>query len=293
MDFGVVLKVLLRRWLLGTLGLVLTAGAVIAVYTTSPRVYQSSSQTMVLLPPTANSPVVESSPFLYLPSGLTTLAQIVALTPATEEFRRSMAADGFVEQYEISAETTRPVIRFTVQGSDPVGVLATRDELMLRYAAELERVQLDENVPTRQFAHMRYLEASRKVDAMSGDRFRAAAGAGVAGVLLTLLAMFIIDRALRDRLSRHRSASPWKANQKSPGRVSDPGESVATSEPDRPEATEADTSAEAGRSGIASSTESDPPPVELDPMADAEREMDFGEPHGEDENGSAERSAGR
>lgn len=212
MDFGVVVGALLRRWLIGLIGLLLACGAALAVYSATPRTYQSSSQIMVLLPPTAGSTVVESSPFLYLPNGLTTLARVVTLVPGTEEFRRSMIVDGFVDQYEVSVESQNPIVRFSVEGADPASVLATRDELMRRYATELERVQGEERVPRRQFAHVRTLEATREVVAVSGDRLRAGAVTGVLLGILTLLTMVVVDRVSFARAKRGRDEGVGEAD---------------------------------------------------------------------------------
>lgn len=194
MDVGRLVRALLRRWLILLIGLIVSVAAAAAVYFQTPSMYQSTSQAMVLLPRTASSPDEATSPFLYMPDGLTTLARVVVLIPNTPEFRRTLAEDGFGAQYEVSVESTAPIVRFSVEGADPQVVLATRDELMRRFAAELKRVQTEEQVPQRQFAHMRYLEASAEVDPLGGDRLRGAAVTAVLGGLLTLAVIILLER---------------------------------------------------------------------------------------------------
>ncbi len=204
MDLAAAIKVMIRRWPVLVAGLVMTLGGVAYIYSTAPVTYESRGQVMVLLPSTASSPDYEVSPFLYMPSGLTTLARVVSLIPTTEQYRASMRAAGFDSEYEIGLDDRAPIVTMSVQGSDPHDVLATRDELVARFGRELQRVQMEERVPKRQFAHLRTLEASVTAEAVTGSRMRAAVAAIAAGGLVTLVALFGIDSAL-SLWSRRRS----------------------------------------------------------------------------------------
>jgi hypothetical protein len=203
MDFATVVRVLLRHWLVLLIGFALAVGGALAAYRSAPRSYEASSQVMLLLRPTASNPELETSPFLYLPDGLTALARVVTLIPNTPEYRASMAEEGFEPAYSVELQARDPIVIFTVEGPEAESVLRTRDELMTRFAEDLDRVQTEEGVPDRQWAHFRVLQASDVPAAQAGGAFqRAAAVAALIG-LLTLGTI-----ALLERRSRRRAAAP-------------------------------------------------------------------------------------
>lgn len=204
MDLATAIRVVFRRWLVALVGVLLTAGAMYGAYEAMPRSYTTTSQVMLLLPPDAANPSVPTSPFLYLPGGLGALARIVILTTTDDRFRADMEARGFEPQYEVALDTQGPIVRFTVEGANPDNVAATRDELVRRFASEIDRVQQEEKVPERQLVHLRYLDGTTGPLPMTGDRVRAVAAVGVLGIALTLLAMFLIDRWLNSRAIRRR-----------------------------------------------------------------------------------------
>lgn len=202
MDFANVARILLRHWVVLLLGVALSVGSAFLVYRTTPRSYEAVSQVMVLLRPTAQNPEIETSPFLYLPDGLTALARVVTLIPNTPEYRNSMAAAGFEPDYSVDLQARDPIVLFTVAGPDPDNVLRTRDELMDRFAADLDRVQEEEGVPDRQWAHFRVLQTSDIPTALSDAAFKRAAGVGAIGGLLTLLGVALVERRSRRRALR-------------------------------------------------------------------------------------------
>lgn len=225
MDLGEALHALLRRWPILLAGLLLTGGATAWVYTETPVSYQSTGQVLVMLPPNANSPEIPTNPFLYLPNGLNVLARVVAVSPTTPQFQRSMIEAGFHSQYELRVETGGSMVTFSAEGTDPADVVATRDELMRRFNVELDQVQDDEGAPDRQRAHARPLAMSDRATPMAGDRLRAVAVLGAAGVVLTLILALALDVWLLRR-SRHKAL---RATQD----PAEPGESGPADEDDR------------------------------------------------------------
>jgi capsular polysaccharide biosynthesis protein len=193
-DFAQFLRVLLRRWVIVLVGLMVSAGAAFGVYKVVPRSYEATSQVVLLLGPNASSPEVKGSPFIYVPNGLNTLAEVLTLIPNTPEFRASMVSAGFDSSYTIDLERQSPIVTFTVVSSDPTSTLRTRAELMRRFESDLNRVQREERVPAWQLAHMRVLEASDYVAVRPGDTFRVAAASGAGCVVLTLLVIAFVER---------------------------------------------------------------------------------------------------
>jgi hypothetical protein len=187
----------LRRWLIGLMGLLLTTSAAVAALAVPPLTYQATSQIMLLLPPTSRSTGIEVSPFMNQPNGLVNFARAAILEPRGEGFRRSMVESGFTSQFELDAEITTPVVRFSVEGPDPAIVNSTMRELRRRFDDSLRQAQLEEGVPVRRFAHVLEIQWVSAVP-LSGDRFRAAGGIGLVGLLLTLLATNAVGRRFSD-----------------------------------------------------------------------------------------------
>lgn len=236
MDLGDLLRLLVRRWLIIAIGLALAAGGAAAVYRAAPRSYQADAQGLLLLPPDANNPMLETSPFLYLPQGLNVLGRIVNQRMQTPAFHRQMESEGFHADYELGIETQTPVITITVEGVDDSDTLETRNVLMTKFASILAEVQREEAVPSRQFAHVRFLDTSDEADVVSGDRLRAAAVVGAGGAVLVLLFAIAWDRLARRR-SRARSkpeASALSDEGNDPGASTDVSEGGSTALPDAP-----------------------------------------------------------
>lgn len=219
MDFARLLHVLLRRWVIVVVGLVVSLAAAFGVYKVIPRSYEATSEVMLLLRPTANNPNYTVSPFLYLPDGLNTLGRVLMTTLNTPEARASMASDGFRAGYTIELQRQGPIVGFTVVGPDLTNTLETRAELMRRFESELSRIQKDEEVPSRQLAHTRVLEASDHVSVVSEDAFRGAAGTGVAGMALTLLVIALVELRSRRRAERAGQSADQSEDQPGPRRA--------------------------------------------------------------------------
>lgn len=218
MEFGDLRRLLLRRWLILAVGFVLVIGGAAAVYSTAARTYQTTGQGLLLLPPDANNPALETSPFLYLPQGLNVIGRVVNQRMQTPGFRRQMESSGHEADFQLGIDNQTPIVTITVEGSDAADTIQTRDELMRQFALILAEVQREEAVPTRQFAHVRFLDPSDEVDPLSGDRLRAAAVAGVGGAVLVLIVAVGWDRfaSRRPRRRLNGDTTP-KENYRSAG----------------------------------------------------------------------------
>lgn len=208
MDLSRLVRVLLRRWRILLIGMVVSVGAAYFVYSETPRTYEARSQIMMLMPPTASNPEIEISPFLYLPDGLSSLARVITLIPTTAEYQESMLAQGFEPAYTVLLDAREPIITFTVEGTSPANALRTRDELMTRFANDLDRVQREEGVPERQWAHVRVLHSGDLLTASSGDALRNAAAAGMLGAIATLLVIALRERGAAGRRAGSTTQAP-------------------------------------------------------------------------------------
>jgi hypothetical protein len=197
MDLGSAVRVLLRRWLVLVIGLMLTLGAAAYLYTQTPPRYQATARMLLLLPAEARGAESADSPFLYLPNGLQVLAEIVATAPNSRAFHDTMTAAGLTSQYELGIDPGSPTITISVEGSDAGNVIASRDRVIQGVKDELLTVQREEKSPSRQLAHARVYAIEDTPHLVQGDRTRGTLTALGVGGLITLLAAFMVDRAIQ------------------------------------------------------------------------------------------------
>lgn len=200
-----VLGMLRRRWIVVLVGLVLVGGAMGAAYLKAPTSYQSTGQLLLLLPPQASGSDSPTNPYLNLDPGLATAAALIASTLNAPESQRSVAAAGHTAEYSIAlSPETGPLLVITTEAADPQQAIGTRDEVIRRLQDELQRIQTEENAPRRQFIHTRTNGTFNEAEVLTGDRTRAVAAVGAAGLLLTLMVVVGWDRwrAARPRRSR-------------------------------------------------------------------------------------------
>ncbi|HQZ84296.1 MAG TPA: hypothetical protein PLB21_01535 [Actinomycetota bacterium] len=210
MDVGSAVRLLLRRWLVVLLGLVVTFAAAYVVYNRTPPRYQATARMLLLLPADARGTEDIGSPFLYLPNGLSVLANVVIASPTSRESRAEMAATDLHSQFELDVDVASPTITISVEGSDPANVIETRDWLIDKLESQLLIVQAEEGAPSQQTARARVYAAEDQPAQISGDRWRSILGIVAAGALMSLMAAFAIDRLIdlyRQRARRRAAAA--------------------------------------------------------------------------------------
>ncbi len=203
-----VLGMLRRRWLVVLVALLLIGGGVGVTYLKAPTSYQATGQLLLLLPPQASGSDAPTNPYLNLHPGLDTAAALIASTMNTPESQRSVAAGGHTAQYDIAlSPDSGPLLVITTEAADPQQAIATRDEVINRLQVELARIQAEENAPKRQLIHTRTNGTFNEAEVLTGDRTRAVAAVGAAGLLLTLMVVVAWDRiAIRRRAARAAAA---------------------------------------------------------------------------------------
>lgn len=205
------LRVLLRRWIVVVIGAALSLGAAAYFYMSTDPTYRAAASILLLLPPGAQDEEADGSPFLYLPSGLDTLARVVGSGAQSTTFAEDLAARGLASTFEVTVERASPIIDIEVEGQDAENVLATRDVLVAALEDELARVQQEEEVPEVQTARSRVFAADEAAIESGGDRQRAALAAVAAGGVLTVVAALALDWILAGgpgRSGRQKPSSP-------------------------------------------------------------------------------------
>jgi hypothetical protein len=227
-----VLGMLRRRWIVVLVGMVLVVGAMGAAYLKAPTSYQSTGQLLLLLPPQASGSDSPTNPYLNLDPGLATAAALIASTMNAPESQRAVAAAGHSAEYSIAlSPETGPLLVITTEGADPQQAIGTRDEVIRRLQDELQRIQTEENAPRRQFIHTRTNGTFNEAEVLTGDRTRAVAAVGAAGLLLTLMVVVGWDRvqASRPRRTRAERKAARKGRAAGEGETAPEGDDAADS----------------------------------------------------------------
>lgn len=213
MYFVDALRVLARRWVVVLVGVLCMAGGGVAVVRYVPTEYQASGQLILLLPPGVNRDLGPTNPYLNLPPELTTTASLLAGGIMTKDSMRAVAGDGYTSEYDVAVVPgAGPLLIITAKDTDPDEALATRDEVMTRLQQELAQIQADADVPDRQLISATPSSVGSSAEALPGSKIRALAGVLGAGVTLTLLAAFLIDRRKNRRKYRVAKAEPADAD---------------------------------------------------------------------------------
>jgi len=210
------LLLLARRWLVVILGLAATAAACYQVSEVVGPDYQASSEVLFLLPPDSTGVETPSNPLLNTPEGLLTTASLIAGNVSTKDAERALAAQGATAEYAIAlVPGAGPLLVITAKDKSPRVALATRDAVMTRVGAELDLLQAEKRVPARQLISASTSSVSSRAEVLPGSRLRAVGGTAGAGLLLTLMLAFAVDRLLRRRgRSRRGSVSDTQVDSR-------------------------------------------------------------------------------
>jgi hypothetical protein len=194
-DFLDALRVLARRWYLVLAGLFLIAAASGAAIHLVPTNYQASGSLLLLLPAEATGKSTPTNPYLNLEPGLTSTASLIAGTVSTKDTRRELAKDGYKSKYSVALNPgTGPLLVISVEDTNPAAAIATRDAVVQRLDAELKTMQVEVDVPNRQFIHSRPSSVGKAAEALPGSKIRALAAVVGVGATLTLIFTFTFDR---------------------------------------------------------------------------------------------------
>jgi hypothetical protein len=198
-----VIKVLLRRWYVVLVGMVGVAGALFYAFTSVPTQYQATGQVLVLLPPEATGPENPTNPYMNLSPGLVTTATIIAEQLNNNTNHASVEEAGFTSEYALGVvPDTGPLLVITVKDTDPAEAEATLAEVVDRVGVQLKRMQENLDIPENQLMYTRRNDTNAGAEALPGSKIRAAGVLGGGGVVLTIIAAFVVDGFVRRRAAR-------------------------------------------------------------------------------------------
>jgi hypothetical protein len=254
-------RLLLRRWITCLAGLVATFAGCFFVAQHVPVQHEATSQMLFILPPDATGEETPSNPFLNLPEGLITTANLVAGDQSTKDSMRALAAQGDTADYTIAVvQGSGPLLAISAIDADPEVALATRDALMARVDQQLLAMQSKASVPPDQVMRATRTSVSQAAEPKSATRTRAVVGTAVLGLVLVGLLALGVDQLLR-RLARRRWAAAVASDEAARATPDDPERVPSETSP-------VDTAVAASDEGASDHPPGDPEgaPVESDPV---------------------------
>ncbi|WP_110182142.1 hypothetical protein [Nocardioides solisilvae] len=217
-----VFVICLRRWPLLLLALVLSAGAVYAAAQRVPPSYRSEAA-VVLVPP-RNAEFPEQNRFLEL-GGLKQTADILVRSMSSSSTAEEIEAEVPDAEYTVLPDfaTSAPVITLEATHEDPELAEATLRLLLERLPADLVELQESVNIrPSQQITQV-VIHADDEAEPVLRAKVQVLSLLAAALLLVSVLAVALVDSLLRSRSTRRRS------------RKGRPGKPDATDEPDEPD----------------------------------------------------------
>lgn len=197
MYFMDAVRLLARRWYVAIGGIVIIMGGAFYTLKTIPTQYEASGEMLFLLPSNATGERTPSNPYINLVPGLTTTASLIATESMTRDVAARFAADGYKSEYSVAlVPSTGPLVTISTRDTDPARAVAMRDYVMTWITDRLEQRQRAAHVPEPLTIYTEDTNVGKDAEAVPGNKVRALAGVAGAGMILTLLVAFVLDRLL-------------------------------------------------------------------------------------------------
>lgn len=222
---------LLRRWYIAVPAFLLSVGLAGMVYSSVPKLYVSTSVLLLTTPTsgpslprdpgTSNAP---TNPLLNFSSGLNTSASILIQALSTPETAEAVGArPGGELTYRVTNGTTNPelltngpFVFIEGQAGSPEAAQTIVVRVTERARLELAKRQQTLDAPPATYITLTEVMPPTTPQPQGGDRKRAAAAAGVLGVLASLTAVYgmeSISNTRRRRQSVKSGAEPPKPDR--------------------------------------------------------------------------------
>ncbi len=200
MDLAEISRVMRRRWYVLLPGLLLTVGLMVAVRLMVPVTYQSQS-TVVLLNSQKATVAYDGNPFLSTQTSLTGMADSLARNLNSDGSIRDLKSRGAQGTFEakLADNAQGPLMWLTVTGTGKASVLSS-DRILTAYAKErLEQFQKQQSVAPKAMIQMTTIVPPQNPVAQTKTRLEYLVMAGVAGLVLSLVATFYAEARRRSR----------------------------------------------------------------------------------------------
>lgn len=198
MKFADTLRGLLRRWYIVFPGILITVSIVLGAWFIIPTGYERSA-TQLLIPGASSMPE-GANPYLFL-GGLSPAADVLARAIGSQNVLNEVVKEHPGVKIEISRDVTTagPIILITVTANSNASAKEVLGLLVDRTATVLEDLQRVENIPAANRITVIPLTVDTQSVLQQRSRLLGAAGAGITGLILTLLTAGFVEGASQQR----------------------------------------------------------------------------------------------
>ncbi|MEO7005450.1 MAG: hypothetical protein ABI275_08840 [Terrimesophilobacter sp.] len=206
MKFADTLRGLLRRWYIVVPGILVTTAIVLGAWFTIPTGYERSATQLLI--PGANSMPAGANPYLFL-GGLSPAADVLVRAIGSQNVLDEVVKEHPGVKIEISRDTSTagPIILITVNASSNDSAKEVLGLLVDRTTTVLEDLQRVENIPRANRITVIPITIDRQGQIQQRNRLLGTAGAGIAGLILTLLTAGFVEGASQQRRRRSRPSN--------------------------------------------------------------------------------------
>lgn len=227
MDFGEMLRVLRRRWIVAVVGALLTVSATLGAYKAWPSKYQSSAEiTLIGSKSMANAAGNGGNPYLAV-ANLDPVASILAGNVASDQAVKQLRALGVTYAYTavVPQFAAGPFVQITVIGKVPA-LVTQQLPIVIRFTEQrLTQLQQETAIPTPPRATLttQVIVPPSTPSKVLKTKLEVVAGVFVLFLVGTLIVIAIVDNVRKRRSGKRRAvtgrddAGPGSAPDSAPG----------------------------------------------------------------------------
>ena len=193
MDFGTLIRILVRRWYVVLPTLLITFLVAYTQVSSVKPEYTATGSILILQPPvdpTTPTPpnANQANPFAQLSAPLRTTAVVISGVLSDKAVHTQIAQSGLSRDFQVTVDPDAPVTTITATASSPKVAVDTVNGLMGRFTTELQARQTASGVPPTQQLQTQTLSAPTTAEKDTSNRSRAMGAFAVLGVIAALCA---------------------------------------------------------------------------------------------------------
>ena len=193
MDFGTLIRILVRRWYVVLPALLITFLVAYTQVSSVKPEYTATGSILILQPPidpTTPAPANanQANPFAQLSAPLRTTAVVISGVLSDKAVHTQIAKSGLSRDFQVTVDPDAPVTTITATSSSPKVAVDTVNGLMGRFTTELQARQTASGVPATQQLQTQTLSAPTSAEKDTSNRSRAMGAFAVLGVIVALCA---------------------------------------------------------------------------------------------------------
>jgi len=206
MNLRDLLNSLARRWYVVVAGLLLTAGAGVALYSVIPVSYTSQASVVLLPPKSASDP--DANPYLRL-GGLSQAVDILTRSINSDAYREPLVKRNRGATFTTSADTTTsgPIILIESRAPTPARATLMTEAVLAAVPEVLDQIQSNLSVKVDSKIDVTTIAVDQKPKLDGKARLQVVVGVGALGVVLSVLLTGLIDGLAISRRRRRAEQS--------------------------------------------------------------------------------------